>query len=123
MGAIIGRMRHGAVSSKIRSASSKRKRAPSRRVTAAKSGRERAKVRHALKAKSGAQLRQLMRQSDRRGVAEDLVQDLEEIRTSAAVLQSPQRRTTTRGSNITPELVGKIRSPALRKRLLRHAAK
>ena len=92
-------------------------------------------VRDMLRAQSGNELRKLMRQSDQRGVAGKFTLTLGEVRSSiekralggrgiiseevAPSLSSPSRKNP--GSALTKDLAKSIKSPDLRRRLLRHA--
>ena len=82
-------------------------------------------VRHALRKRNEGELRQLMRQSDQRGTATQFSMTLDEVRTSIEQKERGGRGIVTeevggRGSRVTKSMIKSIKSPALKRRLLRH---
>ena len=82
-------------------------------------------VRHALRKRNEGELRQLMRQSDQRGTATQFSMTLDEVRTSIEQKERGGRGIVTEevgggGSRVTKSMIKSIKSPALKRRLLRH---
>ncbi len=131
---LIGRYRHGAVSTKLgdpaqvgemRRDGRRRQQRNKRSTTAGRMAKQdRVKVRDELRKKGGGELRALMRQSDQRGVAGQFEMTLDSVRKSVDRAARGGRgiafEEAAAARNITPGLVSTIKSPALKKRLLRH---
>ena len=131
---LIGRYRHGAVSKKLgdparvgemRRDGRHRQQRNKRSATAGQMAKQdRVKVRDELRKKGGGELRALMRQSDQRGVAGQFEMTLDSVRKSVDRAARGGRgiafEEAAASRNITPGLVSTIKSPALKKRLLRH---
>jgi|TARA_B110000208_G_C11657149_1_gene390219 hypothetical protein len=109
---IIGRYRHGAQSTKTKNKKKK------------KSGITRSnqiKVRDALRGRSGGELRKLMRQSDQRGIVGEFEMTLNDVRQSIKKKEKGGRGIVMEEpSHITRKMVKSIKSPELKRRLLRH---
>ena len=83
------------------------------------------KVRDTLRNRSGGELRKLMRQSDQRGIVGEFEMTLNDVKTS---IQQKERvgsifedvAVPKPVSNITKKMVASIKSPELKRRLLRH---
>ena len=104
--------------------SGKKERAKSNRSAIGRQARVR--VRDMLRAQSGDDLRKLMRQSDQRGVAGQFGTTMEEVRESIRKkalggrgIGFEEAASPSRG--LTKDLAKTIKSPELRRRLLRHA--
>ena len=124
---IIGRYRHQASTrQKGGSASSSTKKRLASTNRTAMGRQDRVRVRDMLRAQSGDDLRKLMRQSDQRGVAGKFGTTMSEVRESIRKkalggrgIGFEEAATSSRG--LTKDIAKSIKSPDLRRRLLRHA--
>lgn len=104
--------------------SGKKERAKSNRSVIGR--QDRVRVRDMLRAQSGDDLRKLMRQSDQRGVAGKFGTTMQEVRESIKKKALGGRgigfeEVAFPSSGLTKDLAKTIKSPDLRRRLLRHA--
>ena len=131
---VIGRYRHGAQSKKLAGGNKNSTKKKKKKKSGISKGNE-IKVRDTLREQSGGDLRKLMRQSDQRGVIGKFEMTLDEVRSSIEKKESggrgiafeegaAARRGGSKGgresSHITKQIIKSIKSPALKRRLLRH---
>jgi hypothetical protein len=131
---VIGRYRHGAQSTKVTSGNKRQqqqKKKKKKRAGISKGNQ--IKVRDTLREQSGGELRKLMRQSDQRGVI-GFEMTLDEVRASIEKKERGGRGIVSEeaanpggigsggkeSSHITKQIIKSIKSPALKRRLLRH---
>jgi len=130
---VIGRYRHGAQSKKLAGGNKNSTKKKKKKKSGISKGNQ-IKVRDTLREQSGGDLRKLMRQSDQRGVIGKFEMTLDEVRSSIEKKESGGRgsafeegaaaRGGSKGgresSHITKQIIKSIKSPALKRRLLRH---
>jgi len=94
------------------------------------SRKDKVQVRDALRGRNDNDLRKLMRQSDQRGIAGEFQMTMNEVRSSIEKREKGgrgivyervgQKSSNTTKSRVTKTIIKSIKSPALKRRLLRH---